>query len=124
MNGTQIFALVTGMLSGLSLFMFGMNVMSDTLTQLAGGKLSGVIDKITANRFASKSRDHGNSVAAQFELAGRLLLAAASETVFLYAFFGNRRRSVPDVCERRKTEVDRYDRRRLFRHDDRYGYDE
>ena len=29
MNGTQIFALVTGMLSGLSLFMFGMNVMSD-----------------------------------------------------------------------------------------------
>ena len=40
------------MLSGLSLFMFGMNVMSDTLTQLAGGKLSGVIDKITANRFA------------------------------------------------------------------------
>ena len=52
MNGTQIFALVTGMLSGLSLFMFGMNVMSDTLTQLAGGKLSGVIDKITANRFA------------------------------------------------------------------------
>ena len=52
MIGTQIFALVTGMLSGLSLFMFGMNVMSDTLTQLAGGKLSGVIDKITANRFA------------------------------------------------------------------------
>ena len=52
MNGTQIFALVTGMLSGLALFMFGMNVMSDTLTQLAGGKLSGAIDKITANRFA------------------------------------------------------------------------
>ena len=52
MNGTQIFGLVTGMLSGLSLFMFGMNVMSDTLTQLAGGKLSSVIDKITANRFA------------------------------------------------------------------------
>ena len=39
MNGTQIFELVTGMLSGLALFMFGMNVMSDTLTQLAGGKL-------------------------------------------------------------------------------------
>lgn len=52
MNGTQIFSLVTGMLSGLALFMFGMNVMSDTLTQLAGGKLSGLIDKITANRFA------------------------------------------------------------------------
>ena len=52
MDGTQIFGLITGMLSGLALFMFGMNVMSDTLTQLAGGKLSGLIDKITANRFS------------------------------------------------------------------------
>ena len=52
MNGTQIFELVTGMLSGLALFMFGMNVMSDTLTQLAGGRLSGAIDRITGNRFA------------------------------------------------------------------------
>ena len=40
MSGQQIFELVTGMLSGLALFMFGMNVMSDTLTQLAGGRLS------------------------------------------------------------------------------------
>ena len=52
MSGRQIFELITGLLSGLALFMFGMNVMSDTLTQLAGGKLSGLIDKITANRFA------------------------------------------------------------------------
>ncbi len=52
MSGTEIFGLITGMLGGLALFMFGMNVMSDTLTQLAGGKLSGLIDKITANRFA------------------------------------------------------------------------
>ena len=52
MNGTHIFELVTGMLSGLALFMFGMNVMSDTLTQLAGGRLSGAIDRITGNRFA------------------------------------------------------------------------
>ena len=43
MNGTQIFELVTGMLSGLALFMFGMNVMSDTLTQLAGGKLESIL---------------------------------------------------------------------------------
>ena len=50
MSGTQIFELVTGMLSGLALFMFGMNVMSDTLTQLAGGKLSGLIEKVTGKR--------------------------------------------------------------------------
>ena len=43
MSGTQIFELITGMLSGLALFIFGMNVMSDTLTLMAGGSLSGAI---------------------------------------------------------------------------------
>lgn len=52
MSGTQIFELVTGLLSGLALFMFGMNVMSDTLTQVAGGKLSGVIEKLTEKRIS------------------------------------------------------------------------
>ena len=52
MSGQQIFGLVTGMLSGLALFMFGMNVMSDTLTQMAGGQLSGVIDKLTEKRIS------------------------------------------------------------------------
>ena len=49
-SGEQVFYLITGMLSGLALFMFGMNVMSDTLTQMAGGQLSGVIDKLTEKR--------------------------------------------------------------------------
>ena len=52
MSGTQIFELITGMLSGLALFIFGMNVMSDTLTQMAGGSLSGAIDKLTGKRIA------------------------------------------------------------------------
>ena len=52
MSGQQIFGLVTGMLSGLALFMFGMNVMSDTLTQLAGGQLSSAIDRITEKRLS------------------------------------------------------------------------
>lgn len=52
MSGTQIFELVTGMLSGLALFIFGMNVMSDTLTLMAGGSLSGAIDKLTGKRIA------------------------------------------------------------------------
>ncbi|MBQ9049969.1 MAG: Na/Pi symporter, partial [Lachnospiraceae bacterium] len=52
MSGTQIFELITGMLSGLALFIFGMNVMSDTLTLMAGGSLSGVIDKLTGKRIA------------------------------------------------------------------------
>ena len=52
MSGTQIFELITGMLSGLALFIFGMNVMSDTLTLMAGGSLSGAIDKLTGKRIA------------------------------------------------------------------------
>ena len=52
MNSLEILALVTGMLSGLALFLYGMNVMSEALTQAAGGRMSGVIDKITANRLS------------------------------------------------------------------------
>ena len=55
MSGQQIFELVTGMLSGLALFMFGMNVMSDTLTQLAGGRLSTLIERLTEKRVAAWS---------------------------------------------------------------------
>ena len=65
MSGQQIFGLVTGMLSGLALFMFGMNVMSDTLTQLAGGRLSSVIDRITEKRLAAWSFGTGLAIFVQ-----------------------------------------------------------
>lgn len=65
MSGQQIFELVTGMLSGLALFMFGMNVMSDTLTQLAGGRLSSVIDRITEKRLAAWSFGTGLAIFVQ-----------------------------------------------------------
>lgn len=65
MNGTQIFGLVTGMLSGLALFMFGMNVMSDTLTQVAGGRLSGAIEKLTEKRIAAWALGTGLAVFVQ-----------------------------------------------------------
>ncbi len=52
MDATGILNLITGLLSGIVLFIFGMNVMSDSLTQIAGGKLTGVIEKVTGNRYS------------------------------------------------------------------------
>ena len=52
MNSISIFRMITGMLSGLTLFIFGMNVMSESLANLAGGKLSRAIDKITHRKMA------------------------------------------------------------------------
>ncbi|MCR4922872.1 MAG: Na/Pi symporter [Lachnospiraceae bacterium] len=42
--------LITGLLGGLALFLYGMKVMSDSLSQLAGDKLEGIIDKITNSK--------------------------------------------------------------------------
>ncbi|MBQ3392688.1 MAG: Na/Pi cotransporter family protein [Lachnospiraceae bacterium] len=52
MTTIEILKLVTGMLSGLALFLFGMNVMSEAMAQLAGGRLSVHIERITGNRLA------------------------------------------------------------------------
>ncbi len=52
MDANGVLNLITGLLSGIALFIFGMNVMSESLTQIAGGKLSSVIDKVTGNRYA------------------------------------------------------------------------
>lgn len=49
----QIIALITGIIGGLALFLYGMNIMSSGLTQFAGGKLERMIEKVTANRYLS-----------------------------------------------------------------------
>ena len=52
MNKMEVFKIVTAIISGLSLFLYGMGVMSDSLTQIAGGRLSKLLGKITTNRFS------------------------------------------------------------------------
>ena len=42
---------IIGMLGGLALFLFGMHILSDGLEKLAGGKVEGVLQKLTSNRF-------------------------------------------------------------------------
>ncbi len=45
------FSDVLSMISGLVMFMFGMNILSTALEKLAGGKIEKLLDKMTSNRF-------------------------------------------------------------------------
>lgn len=49
MDSLEIFSLVAGLVGGLSMFLYGMNIMSTGLTKAAGGKLESVLAKVTGN---------------------------------------------------------------------------
>lgn len=46
-----MYVLITELLSGLALFLFGMKYMSDSLQQVAGGKLRTILDRCTKNKY-------------------------------------------------------------------------
>ena len=48
----DIFSVLT-LLGGLAFFLYGMNVLSTGLERMAGGKLEGILKKMTSNRFKS-----------------------------------------------------------------------
>ena len=48
----ELFLMLASMLGGLVMFLYGMNVMSDTLSQMAGGSLNRALGKITKNKFS------------------------------------------------------------------------
>ena len=47
MSSMELFSLIAGLLGGLALFLYGMNVMSSGLTKTAGGKLEMVLSTVT-----------------------------------------------------------------------------
>ncbi|WP_081669850.1 Na/Pi cotransporter family protein [Butyrivibrio sp. AE3006] len=49
MDSKEIFSLIAGLIGGLALFLYGMNVMSGGLTKTAGGKLEVVLSKVTSH---------------------------------------------------------------------------
>ena len=49
MNSMDLFSLIAGLLGGLALFMYGMNVMSGGLTKAAGGKLEAALSKVISH---------------------------------------------------------------------------
>ena len=46
-----MYLLITQLLSGLALFLFGMKYMSDSLQSAAGGKLRGILNRCTKNKY-------------------------------------------------------------------------
>ena len=51
MSSLEMFSLVAGLVGGLAMFLYGMNVMSGGLTKAAGGKLESVLAKVTEHPF-------------------------------------------------------------------------
>ncbi len=49
MSSLEVFSLVAGLIGGLAMFLYGMNVMSGGLTKAAGGRLESVLAKVTGN---------------------------------------------------------------------------
>ena len=51
MDSMDLFSLIAGLVGGLALFLYGMNVMSGGLTKAAGGKLEAVLSTVTKHPF-------------------------------------------------------------------------
>ncbi len=50
MNSLEVFTLIAGLVGGLAMFLYGMNVMSGGLTKAAGGKLESALAKVTEHK--------------------------------------------------------------------------
>ncbi len=51
-DSLELFALTTGLLGGLALFLFGMDQMAGALKKAAGSRMRAILARLTANRFA------------------------------------------------------------------------
>lgn len=69
----DIFSVFT-LLGGLAFFLFGMNVMSDSLERIAGGKLETALKKMTSNPFKSLALGAGITIAIQSSSAMTVML--------------------------------------------------
>ncbi len=71
---TGILAIIAMLLGGLTFFLYGMNVMSDGLEQMAGGGLERVMNKVTSNDFSGFFLGAGITVAIQSSSAFTVML--------------------------------------------------
>ncbi len=84
---TQILAMTAMLLGGLTFFLYGMNVMSDGLEQMAGGGLERVMNKVTSSSFAGFFLGAGITVAIQSSSAFTVMLVGLVNSGILE--FGN-----------------------------------
>ncbi len=71
---TQILGMVTMLLGGLAFFLYGMNIMSSGLEQMAGGGLERTMKKVTSNDFLGFFLGAGITVAIQSSSAMTVML--------------------------------------------------
>ena len=69
-----IFNMIVMLVGGLVFFLFGMNVMSDGLETMAGGKLEKTMKKVTANDFLGFFLGAGITIAIQSSSAFTVML--------------------------------------------------
>lgn len=74
MTATQILIMVAELLGGLTFFLFGMNVMSGGLEQMAGGALERTLKKVTKNDVLSFFLGAGITIAIQSSSAMTVML--------------------------------------------------
>ncbi len=71
---TQILTMFAMLVGGLAFFLYGMNIMSSGLEQMAGGKLESTMNKVTSNDFAGFFLGAGITVAIQSSSAMTVML--------------------------------------------------
>jgi len=69
----DIFSFFT-LFGGLALFLFGMNLMSQNLEKIAGGKMEAILDRMTSNRFKGLLLGIGITIAIQSSSAVTVML--------------------------------------------------
>ena len=52
-SGLDLFPLLMGLLGGLALFLYGLELLSDALKAVAGGRMKDILSRLTTNRFTS-----------------------------------------------------------------------
>lgn len=74
MSSTEILSMLALLLGGLTFFLFGMNIMSTGLEQMAGGGLERTLNKVAKNDFAGFALGAGITVAIQSSSAMTVML--------------------------------------------------
>ncbi len=75
-NQMNVANMVIMVLGGLSIFLFGMKIMSDGLQKVAGPKMRGILAKMTGNRFAGVFTGFGVTCAVQSSSATTVMLVS------------------------------------------------
>lgn len=75
-SGSWVLFLIFGLAGGLSLFLFGMNMMSKSLQRSAGGRMRAILSALTVNRFVGVAVGAGVTMVIQSSSATTVMLVS------------------------------------------------